>query len=214
SAADALAQIIAKLEAIKAAIENNAADVVAVMTTEKNVGDEIELKFSPLDVPMLMGATEISSKLESTWVVRKYKLTSKKISIRGKVTLLNCSNNQISSLNLSKNTELEHLLCNSNQLTSLDLSQNKKLTVLECRSNQLTSLNLSQNAQLTVLACDSNKLTSLEVPSVSGDSKQINFKLQVDGNKLSPEQVNAIKGKHWKVLKYEGTNWVDYTGEQ
>ena len=44
-----------------------------------------------------------------------------------KLASLNCNNNNITSLDLSKNTALLGLLCQYNKLTELDLSQNPKM---------------------------------------------------------------------------------------
>ena len=79
------------------------------------------------------------------------------------LTMLECRGNQLTSLDVSKNTALQGLGCNENQLTSLDLSKNTALTVLYCNENQLTSLDLSKNTALTYLFCNENQLTSLDV---------------------------------------------------
>ena len=76
---------------------------------------------------------------------------------------LSCSNNQLVSLDLSKNTSLEVLYCSSNKLTSLDVSECKSLKSLTCYSNQLKSLDVSKNTALTLLNCWGNQLTSLDV---------------------------------------------------
>ena len=76
---------------------------------------------------------------------------------------LNCSYNQLTSLDVSKNTALIGLYCYDNQLTVLDVSQNIALTTLSCASNQLTSLDVSKNTALTYLHCASNQLTSLDI---------------------------------------------------
>ena len=76
---------------------------------------------------------------------------------------LYCSNNQLTSLDVSKNIALQKLWCSGNQLTSLDVSENKKLESLLCAGNQLTSLDVSQNPELQWLECYENQLTSLDV---------------------------------------------------
>ena len=76
---------------------------------------------------------------------------------------LDCKNNNLTCLDVSKNTKLTKLYCESNQLTGLDLSQNTALTELNCQINQLTSLDLSPNTALTKLDCALNPLTSLDV---------------------------------------------------
>ena len=79
------------------------------------------------------------------------------------VTSLYCHNNQLTSLDVSKNTALDELNCGSNQLTSLDVSKNMALKRLYCHNNQLTSLDVSKNTALDELNCGSNQLTSLDV---------------------------------------------------
>ena len=60
-------------------------------------------------------------------------------------------------------TALTELKCSQNQLTSLDVSQNILLFHLVCASNQLTSLDVSQNINLGELGCEDNQLISLDI---------------------------------------------------
>ncbi|PZU90503.1 MAG: hypothetical protein DI529_02895 [Chryseobacterium sp.] len=76
---------------------------------------------------------------------------------------LNCANNQITSLDLSKNTFLSYLNCLSNQLTNLDLSKNTALTGLYCVYNQIINLDISKNTNLTTLLCYNNKIKNLDI---------------------------------------------------
>jgi len=50
---------------------------------------------------------------------------------------------------------LDTLDCSTNQLTSLDVSNNTALTSLWCAENQLTSLDVSHNTALAGLNCSS-----------------------------------------------------------
>lgn len=79
------------------------------------------------------------------------------------LTKLDCRINQLTSLDISKNTALTVLLCSKNQVTSLDVSKNTALAVLSCDGNQLTSLAVSKNTALTGLYCGNNQLASLDV---------------------------------------------------
>lgn len=72
------------------------------------------------------------------------------------LTDLSCANNQLSTLDLEKNTALERLNCAGNQLTALDLAKNATLTALDVSNNHLTNLDLSANTALTDFACDNN----------------------------------------------------------
>ena len=58
------------------------------------------------------------------------------------LSYLNCSENGLSSLDLSQNTKLKRLNCEFNQLTSLDLTK-IRLNYLRCGYNKLTSLDLA-----------------------------------------------------------------------
>ncbi|MEE2931291.1 MAG: leucine-rich repeat domain-containing protein [Bacteroidota bacterium] len=90
-------------------------------------------------------------------------LTSLDVSNNTALTVLSCWGNQLTSLDVSNNTALIDLSCNNNQLTSLDVSGATALTDLNCHSNQLTSLDVSNNTALTWLECWGNQLTSLDV---------------------------------------------------
>lgn len=76
---------------------------------------------------------------------------------------LACSNNPLANLDVSKNLALEELTCENNELTQLDVSKNTALEYLYCPRNQLTKLDVSKNSALRYLACDVNQLTSLDV---------------------------------------------------
>lgn len=89
---------------------------------------------------------------------------SRTITITGdNILTLNCNSNNLTSLDVSKNTMLTQLWCDQNKLTTLDVSKNTMLTVLDCGYNQITSLNVSKNTVLSQLYCGANQLTSLDV---------------------------------------------------
>ena len=90
-------------------------------------------------------------------------LTSLDVSKNTSLTSLQCWRNQLTSLDVSKNTALKYLGCGGNQLTSLDVSKNTSLTSLDCGANQLTSLDVSKNAALIYLYCGANLLKNLDI---------------------------------------------------
>jgi len=105
------------------------------------------------------------------------------------LTGLGCSNNQLTSLDVSGCTALLHLNCEGNQLTSLDVSQNTALTSLDCHLNQLTNLDVSGCTALSELYCRDNPLTNLDVSKNTALSK-----LFCDGNKFNCESLKAKYG--------------------
>ncbi|MCU4156574.1 InlB B-repeat-containing protein [Carboxylicivirga sp. A043] len=79
------------------------------------------------------------------------------------ITQLQCSDNQLKSLDLSNNPLLILLVCSSNQLISLDLSTNTNLVYLECSDNDLTSIQIGTNNEISPLLCNENRLAFSEI---------------------------------------------------
>ena len=76
---------------------------------------------------------------------------------------LDCSNCNLTELDISKNPKLADLYCHYNALTELDLSHNPELLLFGCMGNKLAMLDLSHNAKLVEVNCANNKLKTLDV---------------------------------------------------
>jgi Leucine-rich repeat (LRR) protein len=92
-------------------------------------------------------------------------LSSLNVSSNIVLTVLKCFNNQITALDVTSNTALSILSCYLNQISALDVSLNTALTSLSCGSNQITALDLSANTALVTMYCEYNQITSLDVSS-------------------------------------------------
>lgn len=79
------------------------------------------------------------------------------------LTTLRCQHNGLKELNLKDNEKLTELNCSYNQLTTLDVSKNAKLSILECTNNGMEELNLGDITNLSWLLCAENNLTELDV---------------------------------------------------
>jgi len=99
----------------------------------------------------------------TTLVCSNNNLTSLDISNNTALEFLFCDDNNLSNLDVSNNTALTWLIAGANQLTNIDLSNNTALIYLNVRLNQLTSLDLSNNLALEQIYCMSNQITSLDV---------------------------------------------------
>lgn len=84
---------------------------------------------------------------------------------------INCSSNQLATVDLSMNINLNNLDISNNQLTSIDLSENLNLAYLTIRNNQLMQIDLSENFALSSLSCDNNQLTELTI----GDNLNLSY---------------------------------------
>ena len=90
-------------------------------------------------------------------------LTSLDVSHNTELISLACASNQIAQLDVTMLSQLEGLNVGRNQLAQLDVSQNPKLNLVSASSNQLRELNVSNNPLLEILFVDGNVLTSLDV---------------------------------------------------
>ena len=76
---------------------------------------------------------------------------------------LDCDNNQLTSLDVSKNAKLVKLICSKNGLTSLNTSHNPLLKKLDIYNNKITSIDVSQNTELETLYIGRNPIETLNV---------------------------------------------------
>ena len=119
-------------------------------------------------------------------------LTGLDLSKNTKLTSLSCSENELTALDVSKNTELTRLYCGSNRLTALDVSKNKKLEELDCESDsllsymKLTKLDVSQNKALKKLNCYGVKMKELNVSGCTALER-----LDCGGNRLDALDVST-----------------------
>ena len=79
------------------------------------------------------------------------------------LTVLYCGLNQLTTLDVTKNTALKLFTCYDNQLPTLDVTKNTALTLLYCGGNQLPTLDVTKNTALKLLNCYDNQLPTLDV---------------------------------------------------
>jgi len=139
------------------------------------------------------------------------------------LTVLNCSQNNLATLDVSNNTNLEQLDCSQCNLAELDVSHNKELGRLYCQDNQLTELDVFNNKNLWRLECYKNNIrgtamTALVLslhysgPTLFGVLSAIyaGDDPDAEGNMMNPVQVGIAKERLWEVEMSNG--WL-YKGE-
>jgi hypothetical protein len=151
-------------------------DASMTLTTSKMVGSKIRLGMASKYVSSTgderfkvwidlnnNGKEDENENVTPDYSFVEYTIQSQTITIHGPVSDFTCSDNQITSLDISRNAGLGSLSCGDNLLTSLDVSNNTSLETLYCTGNLLTSLEVSNNMMLTALGCYNNRLTKLDV---------------------------------------------------
>ncbi len=104
---------------------------------ELNTNKDNEISFE--EAASFNGAIDVSFKnIESLTGIEKFST----------IVSLNCANNNIYTLNLSNNINLESLNCGNNPFTEINLTPNTKLTYLDIRTTKISKLDLSENINL------------------------------------------------------------------
>lgn len=99
---------------------------------------------------------------------------------------LNCTSTEITDLNIDNNVNLVEVVCYFNRLlTELNTAKNINLQKLYCGGNRLRSLNLTENVKLVELECPSNELTALDLTSNVALEK-----LSFNNNKINRVDLN------------------------
>lgn len=117
---------------------------------------------------------------------------------------LRCSNNNLTTVDLSQNLNLNKLQIGENQLTTLDVSMLTNLVWLVCNNNQLSSLNVLPLVNLELLDCRYNNLTTIDVSSLSNI-----YTLDLSHNQISSLDLNGADGVVQLILQNNQLSFID-----
>ena len=128
--------------------------------TENYTGDVLELKHTyATQGEYLVSITADQDCEYIEFECNNANITDLNVNDCNALTLLSCSRNQLTQLNITS-PNLEELYCHNNQLTQLNITS-PNLKGLYCPYNQLTQLNIMSG--LEWLECSHNQLTQLDI---------------------------------------------------
>jgi Leucine-rich repeat (LRR) protein len=128
-------------------------------------------------------------------------LTNLNVSKNTALTDLYCFYNQITSIDVSQNIDLKWFMCHFNELTTINVSKNPKLELFDCLNNKITSLDISKNPLITELACENNQLAYLNLKNGANTILDLTYSNFVNNPNLKCIQVDD--------LDYSNANWSD-----
>lgn len=142
-------------------------------------------------------------------------LTTLDVSKNAKLRILQCSNNGMEKLNLGDITQLTSLQCEYNNLTELDVSKNLYLEELQCRENKLRRVVIGNKYRLTGLYLTGNQLTSLDLSGTT--SKILNLddlwqRRVIDVNEDGTFDLNSLLPEGFDASKTSGWLGCDKSG--
>ncbi len=120
------------------------------------------------------------------------------------LTSLFCAFNQLTNLDVSHNTILTNIYCNNNHISTIDLTHNELLANLYCYNNDFSNLDVSYNPVLTNLDCHSNNLTSLDL-----SHNESLTTLNCSYNELNELKIRDIAGLEIIYCHYNNLEGID-----
>ena len=112
----------------------------------------------------ISGHFYVSRLAQLSWlIVQTNQMTSINISSNYDLEVLHVQDAQLTSLDVSNNSRLRELFVGGNQLTQLNLLNNPALSWLDARRNRLSYIDISNNPNLVTLTIYRNQLTMLDI---------------------------------------------------
>src|SRR5690606_20899023 len=124
-------------------------------TGHLDVNGQFDDIFDMTGIEAFVNITELSCGLNE--------ISTLDLSQNTQLTYLDCIQNPLTTLNISQCTELEILDAEHTQLISIDLSNNINLKIISLRDSNLMALNLTQNIHLEGISCSLNNLALLDI---------------------------------------------------
>lgn len=198
-----------------------AQEPVIKLITEKKTGENLSLKIKvskpefQSKVWIDLNGNNIQDQGEQVTVFDEsvnYTVQAKEINIYGPVWVLGCIQNNISRIDISRNTQyLSQLYCGYNLINELDLSANQKLSLLSCFNNRLKSIKLSDSPKLKTInvsgnCIDENNMLEIVTSLKTHDKNKPGEIIITNSNKkeqnvITDQMVQVLKEKGWKVYK-------------
>ena len=156
---------------INSALFNHNVDYQYVDNTNGNVlysgsaadlGFEVDLSIGNGDTSLFILDRELGYDIDEL-DLRVLLLNAINVNFLPSLLSLNIDTNNVTVLDITKNTNLTGLRFESNDISVLDVTQHINLTGLSIARNNISVLDVTQNINLTGLSCFSNNISVLDV---------------------------------------------------
>ncbi|WP_075341539.1 leucine-rich repeat domain-containing protein [Tenacibaculum agarivorans] len=134
-------------------------------------------------------------------------LTSLNVSDLSTLAILRCNDNALTSLNIGGINSLEELYCQNNELNSIDITSATDISFLYCSGNNISSIDFSSSDFLEVIDCSENDISSLTLNNLGdleelycNDNNLTSLDLQFNPN------VNTVNASDNNITSFNGEN--------
>ena len=187
--------------------------------TDAEIADIKNLSVPNMEIVKLQGIEYFTALTELQCSANE--LETLDLSNNESLTALTCANNKLKTLTLPTGPTLKYVDCSYNRLVLLDLSNHASIKNLNCSNNSIALLTLPENSALTWMDCSMNQIgkSSMEslinsMPTISsGTFRVIKQDFHDEGNvACTTEQISAVKAKGWRVEAFKQIDWHEYNG--
>ena len=182
-----------------------------IFTTDKKVGSEITLTIDAKEADKKdvwvdlnnNGVYDSGTDVRLSATTAKYRLQGNTVRVYGKVTLLKCDRNEVTSLDVTRNTALERLDMSHNKIKEVNLRNNAQLTYLKVSNLPLVGLDLTANKKLTELRFNltfsGQKLKKVVSTMHENGGGTVYMNPRVKDNPEEQATMQTLRNKKWTI---------------
>lgn len=182
-----------------------------IFTTDKKVGSEITLTINAKEADKKdvwvdlnnNGVYDSGTDVRLSATTAKYKLQGNTVRVYGKVTTFYCNDNEVTSLDVTRNTVLERLNMSHNKIKEVNLHNNTELVYLKVSALPLEGLDLTTNKKLKELRFNltfsGEKLKRVVSTMHENGGGTVYMNPRVKDNPEEQATMQTLRNKKWTI---------------
>lgn len=195
--------------------------------TDKKVGSEIRLAVTSTGYNSWIDLNgnkvyDPGERIKEGRMPSSFVINTQDLVIYGDVTEITNAYNEVTSVDISRCTDLKAFRFHGNKLSKLDLSQNVSLSIVGCSYNNISVLDFSNNPNIRVVSLALNNVSKENMLKMARQLKSRVGKMygylivtnskysEPDRNVCTKEVVQILKEKNFKAQDQNSTNPDDY----
>ena len=182
-----------------------------IFTTDKKAGSEITLTINAKEADKKdvwvdlnnNGVYDSGTDVRLRATTAKYKLQGNTVRVYGKVTTFYCNDNEVTSLDVTRNIVLETLDMSHNKIKEVNLHNNTELVYLKVSALPLESLDLTTNKKLKELRFNltfsGEKLKKIVSTMHENGGGTVYMNPRITNNEKEKQTMQTLKNKKWTI---------------
>ncbi|EPE01178.1 hypothetical protein [Capnocytophaga sp. oral taxon 336] len=182
-----------------------------IFTTDKKAGSEITLTINAKEADKKdvwvdlnnNGVYDSGTDVRLSATTAKYRLQGDTVRVYGKVTTFYCNDNEVTSLDVTRNTVLERLNMSHNKIKEVNLHNNTELVYLKVSALPLESLDLTTNKKLKELRFNltfsGEKLKKIVSTMHENGGGTVYMNPRITNNEKEKQTMQTLKNKKWTI---------------